>query len=58
MNKRALKNDFLELEYFTHSLRICGLPPKGKTDLIASLDRELPIPTPYGDFYFRVLYRT
>lgn len=53
MNKRTLKNDFLELEYFTHSLRICGLTPKGKTDLLASLDRELPIPTPYGDFYFR-----
>lgn len=53
MNKRTLKNDFLELEYFTHSLRICGLTPKGKTNLFASLDGETPIPTPYGDFYFR-----
>jgi hypothetical protein len=53
MNSRTLKNKFLELEYYTHSLRICGLTPKGRINLLASLDGETPIPTPYGDFYFR-----
>jgi len=53
MNKRTLKNDFLAIEYFTHSLRISGLTPKGKSNLLVDLSPETPIPTPYGDFYFR-----
>lgn len=53
MNKRTLKNDFLELEYLTDSLRICGLIPTGKSNLFADLSGEPPIATPYGDFYFR-----
>jgi hypothetical protein len=53
MNKRTLKNDFLEIEYLTHSLRISGLTPKGKTNLLADLSHLAPIPTPYGDFHFR-----
>lgn len=53
MNKRTLKNDFLELEYLTASLRISGLTPKGKGNLFADLSGEPPIATPYGDFYFR-----
>ncbi|HNK64082.1 MAG TPA: hypothetical protein PLE14_08490 [Anaerolineales bacterium] len=53
MNKRTLKNDFLELEYFTHSLRISRLTPTGKTNLLADMSHQPPIPTPYGDFYFR-----
>jgi hypothetical protein len=53
MNKRTLKNDFLELEYLTASLRISGLTPKGKSNLFADLNGEPPIATPYGDFYFR-----
>jgi hypothetical protein len=53
MNKHALKNDFLELEYLTASLRISGLTPKGKGNLFADLSGEPPIVTPYGDFYFR-----
>jgi len=53
MNKRTLKNDFLELEYLTTSLRISGLTPKGKSNLFADLNGEPPIATPYGDFYFR-----
>jgi hypothetical protein len=53
MNKRTLKNDFLELEYLTASLRISGLTLKGKSNLFADLNGESPIATPYGDFYFR-----
>ncbi|NTU56172.1 MAG: hypothetical protein HGA79_07975 [Anaerolineales bacterium] len=52
MDKRTLQNDFLTLEYFTHSLRILGLTPKGKTNLFADLSHEPPIPTPFGDFHF------
>lgn len=53
MNKRILKNNFFEIEYFTQSLRVCGVTPKGKTNLFADLSHQPPIPTPYGDFYFR-----
>ena len=53
MGKRTLQNDFLTLEYLTHSLRISGLTPKGKTNLFADLSHEPPISTPYGDFHFR-----
>jgi hypothetical protein len=53
MNKRTLKNDFLELEYLTASLRISSLTPRGKSNLFADLNGEAPIATPYGDFYFR-----
>lgn len=53
MNKRTLKNDFIEIEYLTHSLRISGLKPAGGTNLFVDLQGETPIPTPYGDFFFR-----
>ena len=53
MNKRTLKNNFLEIEYLTQALRISGLTPKGKTNLFADLRHKAPIATPYGDFYFR-----
>ena len=53
MDKRILSNDFLEIEYLTHSLRIIGLKLKGKTNLFADLSHLPPIPTPYGDFHFR-----
>ena len=52
MNKRTLKNNFLEIEYLTDSLRISGLTPKGKTNLLVDLSHQAPVPTPYGDFYF------
>ena len=52
MNSRTLSNNFFELEYLTESLRIIGLTPKGKTNLLADLSAQPPIPTPYGDFYF------
>jgi hypothetical protein len=53
MKTRTLSNDFLELEYLTDSLRITGLTPLGMTNLFADLSAQPPIPTPYGDFYFR-----
>jgi hypothetical protein len=53
MNKRILKNEFLQLEYLTESLRISGLTPTGKSNLLADLSHFPPIPTPYGDFHFR-----
>lgn len=53
MRKRALKNDFLQIEYLTTSLRITGLTPAGKSNLLADLGNFPPVPTPYGDFLFR-----
>lgn len=53
MNKRTLKNEFLEVEYLTHSLRISGLTLKGKSNILADLSHQAPVPTPYGDFHFR-----
>jgi hypothetical protein len=53
MNKRTLKNDFLQIEYLTDSLRIMGLFPAGKPNLLADISHIPPTPTPYGDFHFR-----
>lgn len=53
MQKRTLKNNFLEIEYLTHSLRVSGLTPNGKTNFLADLSHFPPVPTPYGDFHFR-----
>jgi hypothetical protein len=52
MNERILKNKFLRIEYLTNSLRIVGLTPAGKTNMLADLSDFPPIPTLYGDFYF------
>jgi hypothetical protein len=52
MNKRALKNKFLQIEYLTTSLRISGLIPAGKTDLLVDLSDLPAVPTPYGDYLF------
>ena len=52
MGKQILKNDFLQIEYLTNSLRITGLTPAGKPNLLANLSDLVPIPTPYGEFYF------
>jgi hypothetical protein len=52
MNKRTLKNDFLQIEYLADSQRITGLIPAGKPNLLADLSDYPPIPTPYGDFHF------
>ena len=53
MDKRYLENDFLQIEYLTDSLRIIGLTPAGKKNLLADLSGFPPVPTPYGDFHFR-----
>ena len=53
MQKRTLKNNFFEIEYLTHSMRISGLTPNGNTNLLADLSHFPPVPTPYGDFHFR-----
>jgi hypothetical protein len=53
MNKRTLKNDFLQIEYLTNSQRITGLIPAGKSNLLADISHIPPIPTPYGDYHFR-----
>jgi hypothetical protein len=52
MNKRTLKNDFLQIEYLTTSQRITGFIPAGKSNILADLSNFPPIPTPYGDFHF------
>jgi hypothetical protein len=53
MNKRILKNDFLQLEYSTDALRVTGLFAYDKPNMFADLSGENPVETPYGDFYFR-----
>ncbi len=52
MHKHILKNDFLQIEYMTDALRITGLTPAGKLNLLADLG-DFSVPTPYGDYYFR-----
>lgn len=52
MNKRTLKNDFLQIEYLTTSLRIVGFIPAGKPNLLADLSGAAPVITPYGDYHF------
>ncbi|HND93647.1 MAG TPA: hypothetical protein PLI75_17835 [Anaerolineales bacterium] len=53
MNKRALKNDFLQIEYFTASQRIMGLSLAGKPNMLADISGAPPIQTPWGEFHFR-----
>ena len=52
MDKRISKNDFLQIEYRTNALRISGIIPFGKPDMLADLG-EAFVPTAYGDYYFR-----
>jgi hypothetical protein len=52
MTKRTLKNNFLQVEYLTTALRITGLVPTGKSNLMADLSSSSPTPTPYGDYHF------
>lgn len=53
MHTRVLKNDFLQIEYLTDPLRIVGLTPAGKLNILADISDFPSIPTPYGDFHFR-----
>lgn len=52
MERFILKNDFLQIEYLKDALRIMGLTPTGKTNLLADNSGASPLPTPYGDFHF------
>ena len=52
MTKRTLKNKFLQIEYLTTALRITGLIPVGKSNLMADLSDSQPTSTPYGDYHF------
>jgi hypothetical protein len=52
MNKRSLKNKFLQVEYLTNSLRVSGIIPAGKPNLLVDLSDLAPVPTPYGDYLF------
>jgi len=52
MNTYILKNDFLQVEYLKEALRIMGLTPTGKANLLADISDASPVPTPYGDFHF------
>jgi hypothetical protein len=53
LDRQILKNDFLQIEYLTGALRITGLTPVGKANMLADLSDLPPISTPFGDFYFR-----
>lgn len=53
MKTRTLQNDYLQIEFPTDVLRITGLTPFGKSNLLVDLSDMPPAPTPYGDFYFR-----
>lgn len=52
MDKRILKNDFLQIEYLTEAQRIMGLIPAGKPNMFADISDFPPVPTPYGDYHF------
>jgi hypothetical protein len=52
VDKRTLQNDFFQIEYRTDALRISGITPTGKSNLLVDLRDMLPITTPYGDFRF------
>lgn len=53
MQTRVLKNNFLQIDYRTDTLRITGITPRGKSNLLVDLSDMPPIPTPYGDFHFQ-----
>lgn len=52
MGKHILKNRILQMEFLTDALRIIGLAPAGKRNILAGLSNSPSIPTPYGDFHF------
>lgn len=49
---RVLENEHVRLEYLATSARIVRFSPKGKENIFAELKKD-PVPTPYGNFYFR-----
>ena len=52
MSNPTLKNEFLEIEYLTDALRITGLAPAGKTNLLVDLRDASSVSTPFGDFHY------
>jgi hypothetical protein len=52
MHTSVLKNDYLEIEYLRDPLRIIGLTPAGKTNMLIDLTNLPSVPTPFGDFHF------
>lgn len=52
MSKQILQNEFVQIEYRTDALRISGIIPTGKSNLLVDLSGMPPVPTPYGDFRF------
>lgn len=52
VDKRILKNDLLQIEYRTDALRVSGITPSGKSNLLVDLAEMRPVNTPYGDFRF------
>jgi hypothetical protein len=52
MNKHILKNDFLQIDYLTDWMRLVGLFPAGKSNMLADVSNMPPTPTPYGDYHF------
>ncbi len=52
MDKRILKNDFIEIEYRMDALRISGITPAGKSNLLVDLTDMAPVDTPYGEYRF------
>jgi len=53
MEKGVLKNDSVQVEYLKDALRISGLRPAGKSNLLVQLAESVSVPAPYGNFYFR-----
>ena len=53
MNTHTLQNKHLRVEYLTQPLRIIGLTPTGKSNLLADLIDLPVVPTPFGEFHFR-----
>jgi hypothetical protein len=47
-----LKNDFWQIDYRTDALRISGITPTGKSNLLVDLADMPPVATPYGDYHF------
>ena len=53
MSTQILQNDHIRVEYLMEPLRIIGLTPSGKTNMLAELIDLPPVSTPHGGFHFR-----
>ena len=48
-----IENCCLKIEYLTDTLRIVGITPFNRSNILADLNDFAPISTPYGDFEFK-----